>query len=164
MASPTRCLVEIRAGSHLYGTAIPASDTDLKAIHLPSARDILLQRARPAVTEERTKERGERNLPGDVDRESYSLQRFREFVLAGQPLAVEMLFAPDAVATAPPDPLWRTVQALAPRLVSRQVTPFLRYCRCKPNATAARAPAPPGPGKRWPCCRTPKPPTAPPPG
>ena len=129
MTSSTRCLVELRAGSHLYGTAIPASDTDLKAVYLPPARDILLQRARPAVTEERAKERGERNLPGDVDRESYSLQRFLDFVLAGQPLALEMLFAPDGVMTMPPDPLWRAVQALAPRLVSRQATPFLRYCR-----------------------------------
>ena len=129
MATVTSCLVELRAGSHLYGTATPASDTDLKAVHLPTARDILLQRARPTVTEERAKERGERNLPGDVDRESYSLQRFLDFVLAGQPLALEMLFAPDAVMTMPPDPLWRAVQALASRLVSRQATPFLRYCR-----------------------------------
>ena len=129
MTTAIHCLVELRAGSHLYGTATPASDIDLKAVTLPAARDILLQRARPTVTEERTKQRGERNLPGDVDRERYSLQRFLDFVLAGQPLALEMLFAPDAVMTAPPDPLWRAVQALAPRLVSRQATPFLRYCR-----------------------------------
>jgi hypothetical protein len=129
MTSITRCLVELRAGSHLYGTATPASDIDLKAVYLPPARDILLQRARPTVTEERAKERGERNLPGDVDRESHSLQRFLDFVLAGQPLALEMLFAPDTVMTMPPDPLWRAVQALAPRLVSRQATQFLRYCR-----------------------------------
>jgi hypothetical protein len=129
MATVNRCVVELRAGSHLYGTATPASDTDLKAVYLPAARDILLQRARPTVTEERAKQRGERNLPGDVDRESYSLQRFLDFVLAGQPLALEMLFAPDAVMTMPPDPLWRAVQALAPHLVSRQATPFMRYCR-----------------------------------
>ena len=129
MTTMIHCLVELRAGSHLYGTATPASDTDLKAVYLPAARDILLQRARPTVTEERAKERGERNLPGDVDRESYSLQRFLDFVLAGQPLALEMLFAPDAGRTRPPEPLWRAVQALAPRLVSRQATPFLRYSR-----------------------------------
>ncbi len=124
-----RCVVELRAGSHLYGTATPTSDTDLKAIHLPGARDILLQRARPTLTEQRVKEHGERNLPGDVDRESFSLQRFLDFVLAGQPLALEMLFAPDSAMTLAPDPLWRAVQDLAPRLVSRQATPFLRYCR-----------------------------------
>lgn len=122
-------LVELRAGSHLYGTATAASDTDLKAVYLPTARDILLQRARPTVTKERDKGRGERNMPGDVDRESYSLQRFLDFVVGGQPLALEMLFAPDTAMTMMPDPLWRSVQALASRLVSRQVTPFLRYCR-----------------------------------
>ncbi len=97
-------LVELRAGSHLYGTATAASDTDLKAVYLPTARDILLQRARPTVTEERAREHDERNRPGDVDRESYSLQRYLDLVVAGQPIAIEMLFAPDAVLTMPPDP------------------------------------------------------------
>ena len=50
-------------------------------------------------------------------------------MLAGQPLALEMLFAPDAALTQAPTLLWREVQALAPRLASRQATAFLRYCR-----------------------------------
>ena len=122
-------LVELRAGSHLYGTATPASDIDLKAVVLPAARDILLQRARPTLTEGRAKQPGERNAPGDTDRETFTLQRFLDLVLAGQPLALEMLFAPDAVMTRSPAPLWREVQALAPRLLSRQASAFLRYCR-----------------------------------
>ena len=105
------------------------SDTDIKAVHLPSARDILLQRARPGVTGERVRSPGERNRAEDTDHDSYSLQRFLGLVLEGQPLALEMLFAPDAAMTAPPDPLWREVQALAPRLVSRRATIFLRYAR-----------------------------------
>ncbi len=125
----TKTLMELRAGSHLYGTATPASDIDLKAVYLPTARDILLQRARPTMTDGPSKQPGERNAPGDTDRETHSLQRFLDLVLAGQPLALEMLFAPDAALTGTPDPLWREVQALAPRLVSRQATTFLRYCR-----------------------------------
>ncbi len=124
-----RRIVEIRVGSHLYGTATAMSDTNLRSVHVPAARDILLQRARPTVTGTRARPRGERNQPGDTDHESYSLQRFLDLVLEGQPLALEMLFAPDAALTAPPDPLWREVQALAPRLVSRRATVFLRYCR-----------------------------------
>lgn len=122
-------LVELRAGSHLYGTSTPASDTDLKAVHLPSACDILLQRARPTLTERPVKIPGERNVAGDIDRESFSLQRFLDLVLAGQPLAIEMLFAPEAALLSSPDPLWREIQALAPRLISRQAPVFVRYCR-----------------------------------
>lgn len=98
-------------------------------MHLPSARDILLQRARPAVTPERVRPPGERNQPADIDHDSYSLQRFLDLVLEGQPIALEMLFAPDTAMIVPPDPLWREVQALAPRLVSRRATIFLRYAR-----------------------------------
>ena len=67
------------------------SDTDIKAVHLPSARDILLQRARPGVTGERVRSPGERNRAEDTDHDSYSLQRFLGLVLEGQPLALEML-------------------------------------------------------------------------
>jgi len=125
----TRRLVELRAGSHLYGTATANSDVDLKSVYLPSARDLLLQRAPPTATERRGGVSDGRDRPAEVDNEAFSLQRFLDLVLAGQPLALEMLFAPDAAMTAPPDPLWHEVQALAPRLVSRQATVFLRYCR-----------------------------------
>ena len=58
-------LIELRAGSHLYGTDTPSSDTDLKAVHLPTARDILLQQARPVVTENRMRDHGERDQRGE---------------------------------------------------------------------------------------------------
>jgi len=119
----------LQVGSHLYGTATARSDTDIKAVHLPSARDILLQRARPAVTAGQVRPPGERNRAWDTDHDSYSLQRFLDLVLEGQPIALEMLFAPDTAMTVPPDPLWREVQGLAPRLVSRRATIFLRYAR-----------------------------------
>lgn len=124
-----RILVEMRCGSHLYGTSTPSSDIDLKAVYLPAARDLLLQRARPAVVEARPKAPGERNRPGDVDREIFSLQRYLDLLAGGQPAAIEMLFAPDNLMTTTPDPIWREIQALAPRLVSRRATSFVRYCR-----------------------------------
>ncbi|WP_343712369.1 nucleotidyltransferase domain-containing protein [Inquilinus sp.] len=128
-----RILVEMRCGSHLYGTATPDSDIDLKAVYLPAARDLLLQRARPTIVESRPKAHGERNQPGDVDRETFSLQRYLELLVGGQPMAIEMLFAPDSAMTAPPDELWRELQAAAPRLVSRRAASFVRYCRQQAN-------------------------------
>ena len=127
--APAREIVRLRAGAHLYGTATPASDLDLKAVVLPGARDILLQLVAPTVSETSRPLAVERRGPGDVDVETHSLQRFLALLAAGQPIAVEMLFAPDAALTAAPDPLWREVQALGPRLLTRQAGVFVRYCR-----------------------------------
>jgi predicted nucleotidyltransferase len=126
-------IVEMRFGSHLYGTATPSSDTDLKAVYLPDADDILLQRVAPTLTESRAKEGGERNRPEDVDRETYSLQRYLQLLADGQSVAIDMLFAPDVAMTREPDPLWRRIQALGPRLVSSRASAFVRYCRQQAN-------------------------------
>ena len=40
-----------------------------------------------------------------------------------------MLFAPDAFMLAPPDPLWREVQAIGPALLTRRAGMFARYAR-----------------------------------
>jgi hypothetical protein len=126
-------IVEMRFGSHLYGTATAASDLDTKGVYLPAARDILLQRVRDSVTSGPDKAAGERNAPGDVDREIYSLQRYLGLLAEGQTVALDMLFAPDSAMTRPPATLWREIQASAPRLVSRRASAFLRYCRQQAN-------------------------------
>jgi predicted nucleotidyltransferase len=126
-------IVEMRFGSHLYGTATPLSDLDLKAVYLPEPRDILLQRVRRAVSLSRDKNAGEKNLPGDVDREIYSLQRYLELLAEGQTVALDMLFAPDSAMLRSPSPLWREIQANTPRLVTRRASAFVRYCRQQAN-------------------------------
>jgi hypothetical protein len=127
-------IVEMRFGSHLYGTATLRSDIDVKGVYLPSGHDILLQRVQGNVTRIRGKAPGEKNAPGDTDFEAYSLQRYLELLAAGQTVALDMLFAPDAVMLREPAPLWREIQAAAPRLISRQAGAFLRYCRRQANA------------------------------
>ena len=122
-------IVDMRFGSHLYGTATPLSDLDYKAVYLPEARDILLQRVRGTVSLSREKAVGEKNLPGDVDHEIYSLQRYLELLAEGQTVALDMLFAPDSVMSRPPAPLWREIQANTSRLVTRRASAFVRYCR-----------------------------------
>jgi hypothetical protein len=126
-------IVEMRFGSHLYGTDTAQSDLDLKGVYLPLGRDILLQRITATITSLPAKARGEKNEPGDVDREIYSLQRYLELLAEGQTVALDMLFAPDHVMTIPPAPPWREVQANAHRLLSRRATAFARYCRQQAN-------------------------------
>ncbi|MEA1675995.1 DNA polymerase beta superfamily protein [Nitrospirillum sp. BR 11163] len=125
----TDLIVDMRFGSHLYGTATASSDLDYKAVYLPQGRDILLGRIRGSVMLLPPKPNGEKNGPGDVDHEAYSLQRYLELVAEGQPVAFDMLFAPEAAMMRAPSPLWREIQANSHRLVSRQAKSFLRYGR-----------------------------------
>jgi predicted nucleotidyltransferase len=41
-----RTLVKMQFGSHVYGTNLPTSDLDVKAVHVPGAQDTLLQRVK----------------------------------------------------------------------------------------------------------------------
>ena len=124
-----RPIVLLRAGAHLYGTDTPASDFDSKSVMLPSAHDILLQRAQATIVDSRVRDAGERMAAGEADIETHSLQRYLALLAANQPLAIEMLFAPDACMLTPPDPLWREVQAIGPALLTRRAAVFARYAR-----------------------------------
>lgn len=126
-------IVEMRYGSHLFGTATPQSDIDLKAVYLPEARDILLQRVKPSLVFSPPKAHGQKNAPGDVDREIYSLQRFLSLLAEGQTTALDMLFAPDSALTMPPGALWQEIRANTHRLISRRSAAFLGYCRRQAN-------------------------------
>lgn len=124
-----KTIVRLRFGSHLYGTATPDSDLDIKAVYLPTARNILLQRVKPAITNNRDKARGEKNTADDTDFEAYSPAKFLDLLADGQTVALDMLFAPASALLEPPDPLWHDIQALAPRLFSKKSTAFVSYCR-----------------------------------
>ncbi len=126
-------IVEMCFGSHLYGTDTPQSDIDLKSVYLPEPRDILLQRVKATIVVTPPKPPGQKNAPGEVDRETYSLQRFLGLLAEGQTMALDMLFAPESAMTMPPAPLWREIQANAHRLVSRRAATFLGYCRRQAN-------------------------------
>ena len=128
-----RKLVTIKFGSHLYGTSTPASDIDFKSVHVPAPRDVLLQRAKGSVSTARAKQEKEKNLPGEVEEESYSLLRYLQLASEGQTVALDMLFAPEWSMTGPPSPEWREVVANRARLVTKKSAAFLGYCRQQAN-------------------------------
>lgn len=128
-----RLIAEMRFGSHLYGTATPLSDVDYKGVYLPDARAILLQRVQNTISRSRAKAPGEKNAAGDVDHETYSLQRYLELLAEGQTVALDMLFAPESVMVCEPGPEWREIQANSGRLVTRRAASFVRYCRQQAN-------------------------------
>lgn len=128
-----KTIVQIKFGSHLYGTATEESDLDIKAIYLPSARDILLQRVRPVISQSRPKTPGERNTAADIDLEFYSPERFLKLLEEGQTVALDMLFAPDHSMLSEPDQLWREIKALAPKILNKKAASFVRYCHKQAN-------------------------------
>ena len=126
-------IVQMKVGSHLYGTATPESDLDVKAVYIPSARDILLQRVSPVVSESRIKAHGEKNTSSDTDCEAFSLQRYLDLLAEGQTVALDMLFAPDWAMLEQPHALWHDIKTLAPRLMTKGTTAMVRYCRQQAN-------------------------------
>ncbi|MBX9831102.1 nucleotidyltransferase domain-containing protein [Candidatus Babeliales bacterium] len=126
-------LVKMKWGSHLFGTATPTSDVDIKGIYLPSARDILLQQIKPVVLEQRAKKVGEKNLPSDVDYELYSPEKYLMLLAQGQSVALEMLFTPDSALLQEPLPAWDEIKKLAPRILTKKSASFVGYCRQQAN-------------------------------
>lgn len=133
MSEMTTELVRMKFGSHLYGTNTPTSDLDIKAVHLPTARQIVLQRV-PAVISQKTKVGTGKNTQDDVDFESYSLAKYLELVTQGQTVALDMLFAPSwSFVDGHAGYLWQEIQNNKHRLITSKYMSFVGYCRQQAN-------------------------------
>ena len=137
-AGKERVVARIRAGSHLYGTATATSDVDIKEIVLPSASDILLQRADQAVRTRDTRGDTATGVGDLIELESFSLQRFLALLAAGHPIAVELLFAPESAMLSRPDTLWCDIQTIGPKLMHESLSVFARYSRQQANRYAGK--------------------------
>jgi predicted nucleotidyltransferase len=62
-----KTLVRMQFGSHVYGTNVPTSDHDFKAVHLPDGRDILLQRPQNTINVKTKLDGTKKNTVEDVD-------------------------------------------------------------------------------------------------
>ena len=128
-----RTIVEMKFGSYLYGTMTPASDVDYKSVFIPDADSILLQRAPATVTDKREKQPFEKNVAGDIDRESYALHRYLQLLSEGQTVALDMLFAPVWTWTCEQDPIWLKIWENRHKFLSRRAASFIGYCRTQAN-------------------------------
>lgn len=78
-------ILEVRAGSHLYGTNTPESDVDIRGIVLPRIEEIIgLDRFE------------QKEKHGDEDVLYYSLPRYIQLLMKGNPNVIEWLFATPA--------------------------------------------------------------------
>lgn len=109
------------------------SDIDFKSVFVPVARDILLQRVRGSVSNQRPKAEGEKNYAGEIDEEAYSLQKYLGLVAEGQTVALDMLFAPRWSMTEDPAPEWIEIERSRHRLLTKKSAAFVGYCRQQAN-------------------------------
>lgn len=132
MLADSQKLIEIKFGSHLYGTNTPESDLDFKGIYLPTAREIVLGTYKETIATSRPKKINERNTKDDVDIDVYSLDRFLGLLMEGQTVALDMLFAN------PSDVSYVTETGLAimhaiynnrEKLLTRNVNAFVGYAK-----------------------------------
>ncbi len=125
-------IIEIKFGSHLYGTNTPTSDLDFKAIYIPTAREIVLGNYKKTIAKSRPKAECERNNKDDVDMEIFSLDRFLELLCEGQTVALDILFAPTenfVDFTNQGYDLMAKIFCNREKLLTRNVSAFVGYAR-----------------------------------
>lgn len=120
-------IVKMKFGSVLYGTNTPESDTDIKGVFMPDAKDIVLQRA-PKNIQFHTGDSVSKNTKDDIDCDMYSLHYFLQLVAEGQVVALDMLFAPEEMIEQT-SVIWKIIQKNRDKLICKNTKAFVGYCR-----------------------------------
>jgi predicted nucleotidyltransferase len=123
-----RQILRTKFGSHIYGTNLPTSDTDYKAIFIPNAKDIILQRAAQHHLNNTKTDSTKRNEATDVDDEAFSIQRYLKLLCEGQTVALDMLFTPDSFydhQTA----VWQEIKKNKDKFLHKGVSAFIGYTK-----------------------------------
>lgn len=124
-------IINLRFGSHLYGTSSEGSDEDFKGIFLPTKQEILLNRV-PKSYNSTTKANGseEKNTSEDIDTEIYSLHYFLKLALEGQTVAIDMLHAPDNMIIEKDDKgIWEYLTNHRSMFYTKNLKAFVGYAR-----------------------------------
>lgn len=124
-------ILEIIFGSHLYGVSTPTSDLDLKAIYLPTAKEVILNNYKKTITTVRPKQPFERNTKDDVDIEIFSLDRYLHLLMEGQTLSLDFLFhTPDMITHKTKDYwIFEYIFNNREKFLSKDVTAFIGYAK-----------------------------------
>lgn len=123
-------ILEIKFGSHLYGTNSETSDTDIKGIFMPTKKEILLGRIPKSIVTTTKKVDDVKNTSEDVDVEMFSLHYFIKLACEGQTVALDMLHAPLILNYY--NPYCTIVVSLLrnrDRFYTKNLNAFVGYCR-----------------------------------
>ena len=108
-------------GSHLFGCAIPGSDTDFKGVHLENLRELLFKDVHAENEKIETAEK-------KIESESYSLRFYLKMLAQGQVIATDMFFAPEKYWRGY-DPIWGDLKELKPHIITRNIGAFAGYAK-----------------------------------
>lgn len=122
-----KTIFRCRFGSHLYGTNTPSSDYDEKGVFRETLENIVLEKASRS-THQNSCDDQHKNGAEDSDIEYKELRTFLKEAMNGQTYALDMLFC-NAENTLETSPTWNFIQAHRSKLVSKNVKPFIGYCR-----------------------------------
>jgi hypothetical protein len=114
-----KVLYRVESGSQLYGITTAESDVDYSTVFMPTAYDLFsLQKCEFINNSTKSSSENRRNTAEDVDDQQYSLQRFVQLVIHGNPNLLEILFCKKPVFE---DPVITPLKENASRLISRKV-------------------------------------------
>lgn len=86
-------ILEIRVGSHLFGTTTPDSDIDLAGIFMPGRANLFgFQRCENIKDDVVAKDAGGRNTAEAVDRTLYEYRKYIQLAMQNNPNILNMLF------------------------------------------------------------------------
>lgn len=123
-------VVEMKFGSTVYGTTVPDSDVDYKAVFVPSGRDIVMCCAKSQKGGKNDKAKGERNKAGDIDKEEWSLKKYLGLLVEGQTGAFDMLFTPESHYVYSGH-TWKELMKNKDKLIHKRIDSFLGYCKAQ---------------------------------
>ena len=121
------------AGSRLFGTANAASDTDMKAVHFPDSKSILLGTADAVITSS-TGNNATKNNASDEDFVSFPIAKFVHMLAKMETNAVEMLFAPNLT----PSPYWDMIYDDRHKLLTSNRDGFVGFGKAQAMRYAVR--------------------------
>lgn len=121
-------IIEMQFGSHVYGTNVPTSDTDIKAIYLPTAEEILLQRVKATINVTTKVDDSKRNSAEDIDMETFSFQQYLKLLMEGQTVALDMLFTPNSFYRLR-SPEWTAVKVYKDKFIHKGTSSFVGYTK-----------------------------------
>jgi hypothetical protein len=88
-------IYRVKSGSHLYGLSTPQSDVDYVSVFLPTPFELLsLEQVERVSSGTKSSGENRRNTKDDIDDVAYSLPRYLQLVLGGNPELTEILFSP----------------------------------------------------------------------
>jgi hypothetical protein len=125
-------IVKMQFGSVVYGTQLPESDIDIKAVHIPNEYDILLGKIKNSIVKNTKEKKDSKSKNGDIDFESYAYHYFLNLLASGQTVVLDMLFTPEKhlIKTSPE---WEYIYNNKNLFLSNKLYAFVGYCRSQAN-------------------------------